>query len=943
MVRRIHFSLVLAGSLLVNLAAADDQDSFDVSRAWFKPELQVNREPAVCAPIFRVYSDYFKTRGLTNPLRPIAGRTSEYLEADAEKSKIREIDWTPIGIEDPGNGRTLRLAHWNLNGKYFGIVERGQSIGWRPPTFEYFLIDRQLSDEEILDVNRSHFGRGALGYLRENADKSGFDVIYQSDARFKNFDENIYVGIASVYVHESGRVYLSLTANSARGPAPAFQIIAAVKGIGELKQVCRFTTRPSTIAIRQHSETVPFFTDFKTVVQEIMGGSGNCGTMNSPARAAGELENGLELLIYRPWSLARIPAEMGTEYDFFRWGHSGRWQYKKYQEYLALLPKARQALAVRYARDYQLEQSDALILANAAIREALAMGFDHGNTEDDYHEVHEALLEGRTWEQVPTPPPSADEAKNREADSILTFAVSHPLLVERLLKEGYDPNKTNAFGKTALMYAAQFNDLASAKLLVKYGANLETATTLASDSCNYTIRTQNVTALHYAVRYASRDFIIWLTRAGAVTSVKDSNGHTPLDYLSKFGGFIGYSKTADLAYGQQNPLLTKQQITELARVLTPPGEESLRIESESANQRAESMYRAGKLREAYGEARRSLSLDPKNVKALSNLSLFALKLGYYGESAKAATEAAKLTSSEKERGAAYFNLAQACRMNGDKAYHYSNISHDGSGYCQERSGRYQGPLHFYLKAFQSDPSRARAETIVEFFQRGDAANGKWLCRADEPNANVQAIYVTPSDIYFLARAAGVVDSSTLKLRSLSGDRTIELKNRSDVPLGNGWDVLHWDASVSFQGAIAMDGRLCSRLFPVLIAEDAELVGLYSGEKYKTIAISAHLSKPIVLALYGHNTKWVVSSDSHNVTAIYVWGDDPNVELPKNWRGPVNMQSRDAGGSGNAAKQALGLQRMVRFPADGSRQVELSDETLRNLPPCGGYKPKGCQE
>src|SRR5262245_18673938 len=254
-----------------------------------------------------------------------------------------------------------------------------------------------------------------------------------------------------------------------------------------------------------------------------MGGGGDCGTLNAPARALLELREGLDTLIFRPWtSLADT-----DHYDLASWGYSGAWNYRKYREFSALLPKARQGLADKYVKDYRLAKHQALRLADAGIRAALARGFSHGRTEGAYQAVHRALLEGKTAEQVLALLPNPTTLQDADGDSLLTFAIGHPHLVALLLKRGFDPNKTNAFGKTPLMYAAQFNDLPSAKLLVKYGADTERATTRPFDTCNYTITTHGITVLHYAVRYASKDFIAWLVAIGAVTSVKDSNGYTP--------------------------------------------------------------------------------------------------------------------------------------------------------------------------------------------------------------------------------------------------------------------------------------------------------------------------------------------------------------------------------------------------------------------------------
>src|SRR5262249_1526633 len=103
-------------------------------------------------------------------------------------------------------------------------------------------------------------------------------------------------------------------------------------------------------------------------------------------------------------------------------------------------------------------------------------------------------------------------------ESMLDAAVEYPEAVAYLLELGADPNKTNTFFKTPLMYAAQRNAAASAKLLLDAGGD-PNAVTVWPEGCHALTRA-SMTALHYAVRYASSAFVDLLLERGAVTYIK---------------------------------------------------------------------------------------------------------------------------------------------------------------------------------------------------------------------------------------------------------------------------------------------------------------------------------------------------------------------------------------------------------------------------------------
>lgn len=928
-----HFKINAFILLIISCATAfaGEQQRFDVSKAWFKPELLVNNQPEICEPIFERYVDYFVSTGASNPLKPISARYWEKHNPGALTNKIHEIEWVGIGEGEEEN----RLAQWRQDGKYLGIIEQSQAIGWRPPTYQYYLIDKPPLSADVKNGAKVHYGEGPISYLSET-DKPGiFDVIYESDPRFKNFKQNTFVQVANVYLFND-QMYLALTSNSSYKQGPAVYFIASITTPHQVKTVCKFTALPSSDAIRSESGKISNFKEFEDVVLKIMGGGGNCGTLNAPARAMHELREGLNSLIFRPWTYS---SSMGN-YDFSSWGYSGAWNYRKYLEFNALLPKARLGLADKYVKDYQLDKNQALILANEGIRSILARAFNHGRAEDKHQELHQVLLEGKMVEEISSLLPEPEAMNDVYGDSLLAFAIGHPRLVELLLKRGFDPNKTNAFGKTPLMYAAQFNDLESAKLLIKYGANPALATTRPGDSCNYTIMTNHVTALHYAVRYASRDFIMWIVEAGAVTSAQDSNGHTPFEYLTKFGGYVGYRKTADTSYGEQNAFLTKSHFDSLAALLTPFSENKRQLVSDEENRNAELLYQSGKVREAYVAVKKSLSLNPMNERALSNLSLIALKLGYYGESAKSATYVIKHATSDNERASAYFNIGLACHAKAKKGFHYATIFYDGETFCQERWDRYHGPLYYYLKAYQTFPTKSRANAIAEFFDEIDNQHGKWLCKKRDADSNSRAVYVARNHVYFLTKTGTEIVYQRFARRERDKDIALEVTKKEEFPLGNGLSVSRWEVDVPFQGTLVLDEQLCSRYLPSMIDDKTELVELYSHGENRPVTVTTNTSKPIVLVLYGNNASWTITDDSKNIHAIYVHGKDATLRHPNKTQAVVYMDTKQYvysepwGSSFNAYTETMvGLKIGALIDSTSRPHTKLDDVVLSSLPHC----------
>ncbi len=94
----------------------------------------------------------------------------------------------------------------------------------------------------------------------------------------------------------------------------------------------------------------------------------------------------------------------------------------------------------------------------------------------------------------------------------------------------------NHFGKTALMYAIQYNQLESMKLLLDEGADVNLATFIVKKAygCDgYDLKAGKRSPLMYAAWYASPETVELLIARGADKLLKDTNDHNACDYIDK--------------------------------------------------------------------------------------------------------------------------------------------------------------------------------------------------------------------------------------------------------------------------------------------------------------------------------------------------------------------------------------------------------------------------
>jgi uncharacterized protein YecT (DUF1311 family) len=123
-------------------------------------------------------------------------------------------------------------------------------------------------------------------------------------------------------------------------------------------------------------------------------------------------------------------------------------------------------------------------------------------------------------------------------NTALMAAVRTPEAIPLLLSTGIDVNATNAWKKTALMTAAQTNQLASVQALLDAGANVNAATIAwyqegAGGIDNAEGSISGRTALMYAAAGANAEVVQLLLARGANAAAQDGYGGSACGYLSR--------------------------------------------------------------------------------------------------------------------------------------------------------------------------------------------------------------------------------------------------------------------------------------------------------------------------------------------------------------------------------------------------------------------------
>ena len=459
--------------------------------------------------------------------------------------------------------------------------------------------------------------------------------------------------------------------------------------------------------------------ELKTTVFGLTRGAGSCGSSNTHYRWKNKFLKILPSVLYRPWALQEnsglryrdTHGTYGSDLVGLKdWSLMGISEYHSFQDYLLEIENTINEVAIYYQNKFGWSATEAKKIAETAITSAVstAIRFYRYDPIASYSErnLRKAILEKKPIDQIQNIPIATSSNYHTRNESLLSLAVEYPAALKLLLESGIDPNHENEFGKTPLMYAAQYNQYESVKYLLEYGANPNAQTTKPNDTCFYTIQTFSMTPLHYSVRYASPEIIKLILEYGAASFITAENKRkypykkeTPLDWLKRY---------TQKDFEEKNPNIDDSQIATIGAWLTIGDEKSLSQKARKLIITAESQYQQSKISEAYRSISLALSIQPDNERALSDMSLIALKNGKLGQSVEASDKLIKQSSSNKIKANALFNQGLACEEHRNNNSSYF-LPYNGKYYC-----RY-GSLDLFYKAVKNNPTTARKNKILEIF------------------------------------------------------------------------------------------------------------------------------------------------------------------------------------------------------------------------------------
>jgi hypothetical protein len=382
-------------------------------------------------------------------------------------------------------------------------------------------------------------------------------------------------------------------------------------------------------------------------------------------------------------------------------------------------------------------------MADAALKGAISSGFGFYDY-DPYagpgeRELRQALLSRAPLDQIRSIVVNSKDIDRGGEDSILNLAIDYPEALSYLLEKGFNPNIGNGFGKTPLMYAAQYNQVAAAEMLLDAGADANAKTNVPAYDCTYTINSSSWTALHYAARYASARLIRLLRDRGAVSYVQatgDRGGEYPLDLLQRYAGF-GVTE-------ERNPHIAESEFVALALLLTVPSDEQRLATVTHLLTSARLEYMDGDAKKAYQHLCTALLAQPDLPDAVADLPLVAFRAGHIGPAISAADRAIKSLKTPAGLAASWFNKGLICehQLAGEA------MTSDGARCDLDQ-------LEPFVKSWRAQPSTARANKLRTMIQKsvsscGPTESGRYY-RAEllEPDR--------PFHVYVLHRSGETID------------------------------------------------------------------------------------------------------------------------------------------------------------------------------------------
>jgi hypothetical protein len=670
LIRASAASIGLAVSYLTCAAAESELPTRDRASAWFAPRLDsANRE--MCAAVLEAERTRFFEPD--NPMPEIPGLTRLTSEGGA-------VIGDPDVIVDPVYPRELELVLPDRSRAFiyfFGYYGCGGAC-----ETEAIGIDAQHIVEDKFVAAHSFDSPQMLPRMPQHG-PDGWRL-------FKSADGDFYFRGTSEY---HTRWYRAVAAD-------------------RWELACDIALKPDTsdAKVSPYPKTVfDALEVLRAAADRISGDYGDCGTLATGRRLSYLRAQSIETTLYRPWALSGGNYE-GVLEQMKLWSLHGVMEHRALAEYQAQFVRAAAIVTDFYRAKFGWSQPRAAQMADAALTGAIVGGFSFPSEYDPYpapgeRELRQAILSKAPMEQIRGIAIDAREIDRDNHDSLLNVAVEYPQALIYLLERGFDPNIGNAFGKTPLMYAAQYNQLKSAEILLKAGANPNATTYLPFDRCEFTIGTSSLTPLHYATRYSSARMVKLLLEHGAVTFIQSLG-----EYGAQYPLYRVQQYTGASVKDERNPHIADGEVDELVQLLGVPSAAQRLSMAADLVTRARSEYAGGDARRAYQHLQLALLAQPDRPDAIADLPLVALRAGYIGPAVSAADRAIKILTNPVVLAASWFNKGLICEHpQADQALTLDDAS------CGSDK------LEPFVKSWKMQPSSTRANKLRTLIQNSTAS------------------------------------------------------------------------------------------------------------------------------------------------------------------------------------------------------------------------------
>lgn len=297
------------------------------------------------------------------------------------------------------------------------------------------------------------------------------------------------------------------------------------------------------------------------ILKSISGTEGrNGGTMHAHSQLLADAAALQGRLALRHWAIKPVEpyipynSRVAVEADIGLWSDASLFNFRQARALGETIPVAIDALSRFYTDAFGLAPADSATAAQAAIDLLIRayFVFPSGGIKTPpntaYRGLTRALLHGaprgrilellKSGAKIRTHFTQGTDGELGEDDwgyfveePTLFYSLENPGNVALLLDRGADANVKGNFGKTALMYAAQFDLVETAKVLLVYGADPNAATDNGPSSDDALINRTHRTVLMYAAENAGPEMIRLLLAHGADPRARDTSDRGVVDYL----------------------------------------------------------------------------------------------------------------------------------------------------------------------------------------------------------------------------------------------------------------------------------------------------------------------------------------------------------------------------------------------------------------------------